>query len=223
MDLLLTFLEGIVTFVSPCLLPMLPLYLAYFAGASAGEHAGTRGTLIGTAGFVLGFSAVFCCLGACAGTLGSLLMRHARALDVVCGVVVVALGLGYLGVLRLPSLGRGPAAKEAPHGFVRSLAFGMVFAISWTPCVGTFLAAALSLAASSGSTTHGIALLLCYSLGLGVPFVASAVLMDQLAGAFAWIRQHFALIERVSGILLVAMGALMATGTLSSWLRLVSA
>ncbi|MBR3158773.1 MAG: sulfite exporter TauE/SafE family protein [Atopobiaceae bacterium] len=222
MDYLLTFLEGIITFISPCLLPMLPLYLAYCAGNSAARTSGGRAALYGALGFVVGFSAVFCAMGAFAGFLGSWLLRYGRVLDVVCGIVIIFMGLGYLGVIRLPSLCGASAAPAAEGGFVRSIAFGVVFALSWTPCVGAFLASALSLAASSGSATHGIALLLCYSLGLGLPFAASAILIDQLGGAFAWIKQHYAMIERLSGALLIAMGVLMATGAYGTLLRLLA-
>lgn len=226
MAYLLTFLEGIVTFASPCLLPMLPLYLAYFAGdtasGAASQQRNMRKTLIGVLGFTLGFTLVFCTLGAFAGTLGSLLVRYDTVLNIVCGAIVVLFGLGYLGVLRLPMLHRSSNSTVKPHGFLRSLAFGIVFSISWTPCVGTFLAAALSLAANSASTVHGVALLLCFSLGLGLPFAISALLIDQLSGAFAWIKQHFAIIERVSGVALIVMGVLMATGLLGAWMQPLS-
>ncbi len=220
MDYLLTFLEGIVTFISPCLLPLLPLYLAYFAGdaalASATQQRNTRATLVGVLGFALGFSVVFCILGAFAGSLGSLLVRYGRVLNIICGAIVVTLGLGYLGVLQLPMLHHGTMQTVKPHGFLRSIAFGLVFAISWTPCVGTFLAAALGLAANSASAAHGVLLLLCYSLGLGLPFALSALLLDQLGNAFSWVKQHFDIIERVSGVLLIIMGILMACGLLGT-------
>ncbi len=220
MDYLLTLLEGIVTFISPCLLPLLPLYLAYFAGdaalASATQQRNTRATLVGVLGFALGFSVVFCILGAFAGSLGSLLVRYGRVLNIICGAIVVTLGLGYLGVLQLPMLHHGTMQTVKPHGFLRSIAFGLVFAISWTPCVGTFLAAALGLAANSASAAHGVLLLLCYSLGLGLPFALSALLLDQLGNAFSWVKQHFDIIERVSGVLLIIMGILMACGLLGT-------
>lgn len=225
MNYLLTFLEGVVTFVSPCLLPLLPLYVAYFAGGASEEsRVGVGHTVLCALGFVLGFSAVFVTLGAFAGTAGSLLLRYGRAVDVVCGVVLVVLGLNYAGVLRIPALSRTLKPRQAvvPRGFGSSVLFGLVFAVGWSPCVGTFLASALSLAASSGSTLSGIVLLCCYSAGLGVPFVLSAVLLDRLEGAFAWTRRHYDAINRVCGIVLVCMGLLMATGLLGSWLALLS-
>lgn len=225
MDYLVTFLEGIVTFVSPCLLPMLPIYLAYVAGAGAvGETRDPRRALVGALGFVVGFSVVFCALGAFAGTLGGLLVAYGRALDVACGAIVIVLGLNYLGVIHVPALDRTvrPGVGASRGGVLGPVLFGMVFAVGWTPCVGTFLASALSVAASSGGTLRGVALLLSYSLGLGLPFILCAVLVDQLEGALAWARGHGRAIEVASGAFLVLVGLLMATGTLGAWLRVLS-
>ena len=226
MEYLVTFLEGVVTFASPCLLPMLPVYVAYFAGdaAGAGEDGRTRRTLVCALGFVVGFSLLFCALGAAAGTLGGVLFEHQAVLNVICGAVVVLLGLNYLGVLRIPLLERTlrPATGVVPRGFVSSVAFGAAFAVGWTPCVGAFLGSALSLAASSASAARGVALLLCYSLGLGLPFVVSAVAIDQLEGAFGWVKAHYAAIDRVCGAALVLVGVAMATGLLGRLLALLA-
>ncbi len=221
MDFAVTFLEGVITFISPCLLPMLPLYIAYFAGGGGAEGArDVRKTLVCALGFVAGFTVVFTLLGAFAGALGSLLVRYQTALNVLCGAVVIVLGLNYLGVLRIPFFQRTlkPKANVTPRGFASSLAFGAVFAIGWSPCVGAFLGSALSLAASSAHAVTGIALLACYSLGLGLPFIISAVLIDQIEGSFAWVKAHYAAVNGICGALLVAIGALMATGMLGSWL-----
>ena len=229
MDYLVTFLEGVVTFVSPCLLPMLPIYLAYFAGDAAhapGEHdpaAKTRRTLVGSLCFVLGFALVFTLLGAFAGTLGSLVVRHGRVIDIVCGLVVIVLGLNYLGVIRIPALQQTLQPSLGSRALSAGpVLFGVVFALGWTPCVGTFLASALSVAATSGSVVRGITLLLAYSAGLGLPFVLCAVLMDQLSGALAWLREHARQVEVASGVFLVLIGILMATGTLGAWLRVLA-
>lgn len=224
MDYAVTFLEGVITFISPCLLPMLPVYVAFFAGG-AGRSGSLRRTFTCAAGFIVGFTLLFTLLGAAAGAVGSLLVRYRAALDLICGLIVVVLGLNYLGVLRIPALQRTlkPKTDVVPRGFASSFAFGVVFAVGWTPCVGAFLGSALSLAASSGSAATGIALLLCYSLGLGLPFAIAAVLIDQLEGAFAWVKSHYGVIDKVCGALLVAMGVLMATGLFGTWIRLLSA
>ena len=239
MEFAVTFLEGVITFISPCLLPMLPIYVAYFAGgagrAAAAPDAGGAGaggpasrpagrTVRCALGFVAGFTVLFCALGAFAGTLGSLFARYQAVLNVVCGCVVVALGLNYLGVLRIPALQRTlkPKSDVVPRGFWTSFAFGVVFAVGWTPCVGAFLGSALSLAASSAHAGKGVALLACYSLGLGLPFFIAALLIDQLEGAFAWVKAHYALIDRICGALLVAVGVLMASGMFGVWLRALS-
>lgn len=229
MDFLVTFLEGVITFVSPCLLPMLPVYVAYFAGDAGGgaatERRGrTMRTMRCAIGFIVGFSALFVAMGAFAGTLGSFFLRHQAPVNALCGVLVIALGLNYLGVLRIPALARTfkPNTDILPRTFASSLAFGVVFAIGWTPCVGAFLGSALSLAASSGQTATGILLLLAYSLGLGIPFFVAAVLIDQLEGAFAWVKRHYGVIDKICGAVLVLVGALMATGTLGLWLRALS-
>ena len=222
MEYVVTFLEGVITFVSPCLLPMIPLYVAYFAGGSRDDTRGnSRHALVCALCFVLGFGVVFTALGAGAGTLGSLLVSYRRVLDVVCGTIVVALGLGYLGALRLPMMSNGALVAKArvvPRTPWLAFLFGVVFAVGWTPCVGTFLASALSLAATSGSAGKGIGLLLCYTAGLGLPFVISALLIDQLEGAFGWMRSHYRTIELASGWLLVAIGLLMASGLLGALL-----
>ena len=230
MGFVVTFLEGVITFVSPCLLPMLPIYIAYFAGdagaATLADSASARlkRTVICALGFIAGFTALFCALGALSGTLGLAFAKHQRVLDVVCGVIVICLGLNYLGVLKIPLLQRTikPSNTIVPRNFFSSLLFGMVFAIGWTPCVGAFLGSALSLAASSGQTQAGLLLLLSYSLGLGVPFLLTAILIDQLESALSWIKAHYGLIDKLCGALLVVVGLLMASGLMGLWLRALS-
>lgn len=228
MDFAITFLEGVITFVSPCLLPMLPIYVAYFAGGAERANNGSSSlgrTLVCALGFVVGFTVVFTLMGALAGAAGQLLFEYQGVLNAICGIIVIILGLNYLGVLSIPLLQRSlkPSSGVMPRGFWSSLVFGMVFAVGWTPCVGAFLGSALSLAASSAHTVTGVLLLLCYSLGLGLPFVIAAVLIDQLEGAFTWVKTHYDIVNKISGALLVLVGALMATGLLGFWLRLLAA
>lgn len=220
MQYLIAFLEGIITFISPCLLPMLPIYITYFAGG--GERSVGR-TLKGAVGFVAGFSAVFIALGALAGTVGGFLREHQTAVNIISGQLVIAFGLNYLGVFKLPLFrGSRRGVDTRNMGFFSALLFGMVFSIGWTPCVGAFLGSALALASQQAHMVRGMLMLLAYSLGLGIPFVLSAVLIDQLKGAFAWIKQNYKIINTVSGALLILVGLLMATGTLGHLLGMMS-
>ena len=221
MTFLITFLEGIVTFISPCLLPMLPIYLSYFAGGRPEDDP--RSTAKNALGFVLGFTLIFVALGAFAGTVGALLRQYQTAVNLVSGLLVVLFGLNFLGVFQL-NLFRGTQGfhREGEMGFPSALLFGLVFAVGWTPCVGAFLGSALMLASQQGSTLQGVLLLLCYSLGLGVPFLASALLIQSLKGAFAWVKAHYHIINRVSGLLLILVGILMATGTMGDLLAVLA-
>lgn len=218
MQYLLSFLEGIITFVSPCLLPMLPVYLSYFAGqdADTGESRPGR-TLLNVAGFVLGFTLVFVALGAFAGSFGALVHQHQRIVNLIAGAVIFLFGLNFLEIIRIPFLNglSGGQSVKLKYGFFSAVLFGIVFSISWTPCVGTFLGSALLLAASTGKTLQGILMLLCFSLGLGVPFLLSALLLDRLKGAFDFIKKHYRTINRICGILLVVLGLLVATGLIN--------
>lgn len=220
MQYLVAFLEGIITFISPCLLPMLPIYISYFAGGGARS---TRKTLIGSLGFVTGFTAVFMLLGALAGTLGSFLREHQTAVNIVSGLIVVFFGLNFLGVFKL-NLFRGSkrSVDTRNMGFPSALLFGVIFSLGWTPCVGAFLGSALMLASQQGHVLQGMLMLLAYSLGLGIPFVLSAVLIDYLKSAFNWIKKHYRIINIVSGCLLVCIGILMATGVMGRLLSLLS-
>lgn len=221
MQYLIVFLEGVITFISPCLLPMLPIYLSYFAGGDT--EAGRAQTLRGALGFVAGFSVMFLALGALAGSLGGLLRAHQTAVNVVTGLVVVAFGLSFMGVLRLGFLEKTVRLRVSPsgHGFLPSMLFGLVFSIGWTPCVGAFLGSALLLASQHGSAAQGIWMLLCYSLGLGIPFLISALIIDSLKGAFQFIKRHYGTVNRVCGGFLVLVGLAMMTGWMGRLLALL--
>lgn len=217
MQYMISFLEGIVTFISPCLLPMLPIYISYFAG---GSERSTGKTLRCAFGFVLGFTAVFVAMGALAGTVGSFLVRYQTIVNLVLGGIVILFGLNYLGVLNLNIFkGMKGQVKTADMNFLSAFLFGIVFSVGWTPCVGVFLGSALMLASQQGSALVGTMMLLCYSAGLGVPFLVSAVLIDQLKGAFSFIKRNYAVVNKVCGSLLVAVGVLMATGLLTKVLN----
>jgi len=227
MQYFISFLEGIITFISPCLLPMLPVYIGYFAGGTSQNSEGggsTRRTVINALGFILGFTLVFVALGALAGGLGGLLLKYRTIVNLVTGSIVVLFGLNYLGAVNL-NLFRGMqggsmAGREL--GFFSALTFGVVFSVGWTPCVGAFLGSALLLASQQGQMMAGILMLLAYSLGLGVPFLASAVLIDQLKSTFNLVKAHYGMINRVCGVFLVIMGVLMMTGLMGRFLTLLS-
>ena len=216
MQYLISFLEGVITFISPCLLPMLPVYVSYFAG---GGERNIRKTLGGASGFVLGFTLVFVAMGALAGTLGSFLTKYQIIVNIVSGLVVVFFGLNFMGLLKVNLFRGGMGRVQMSGGFFSSVLFGIIFSLGWTPCVGAFLGSALMLASQQGHVVEGTFMLLSYSLGLGIPFLLSAVLIDQLKGAFNFIKRHYTLINRICGGLLILIGILMATGILNDVLQ----
>lgn len=220
MQYLISFLEGIITFISPCLLPMLPIYISYFAGG--GERT-TAKTLKGAVGFVTGFTIVFVMLGALAGTVGSFLREYQTTVNIISGLIVIIFGLNFLGVFKLNIFkGNQRSVKTDNMGFFSAMLFGIIFSVGWTPCVGAFLGSALMLASQQGHITEGMLMLLSYSLGLGIPFILSAVLIDYLKSAFNWIKRNYKIINLISGSLLVIIGIMMATGTLGQLLNLLS-
>ena len=219
MQYMISFLEGIITFISPCLLPMLPIYISYFAG---GGERSIKKTMTGATGFVLGFTLVFVAMGALAGTLGSFLKEYSRWVELLGGLLVILFGLEYLGVLKLNLFRGAGRSMEKSGGFFRSVLFGIIFSLGWTPCVGAFLGSALMLASQQGHVLEGSLMLLAYSLGLGVPFLVSALLIDQLKGTFNWVKAHYEIINKICGAFLVVMGILMATGTLGRFLAMLS-
>ncbi len=214
--LLSVFAEGVMAFLSPCILPMLPVYALYLAGDDATQSK--KQLILNTLCFVLGFTLVFMALGATATALGKLLQAHLDWLMRIGGVVLILLGLHYIGVLRIGFLDRG-GHRGAPAHLTptKALVFGATFAITWTPCVGTFLGAALMQAGQSASLWHGLGMLLCFSLGLGVPFSLVAIFYHKLSGTLGFIKRHLRVIQIVSGALLIAIGLMMALGWFGYW------
>ena len=213
-------LAGIVSFASPCVLPLLPGYLSYASGLGAAEIAtgeGRRRLLSGgTLGFVLGFSVVFVLTGALIGGVGAALLGNARAITVVLGLVIMALGAAFAGWLPMPSGWRMSAAPRL--GVWASPLLGVVFGIGWTPCIGPTLAVVLTLALNEGTAVRGAVLAFTYALGLGLPFLAAALAFDKLAGTLAWVKRHHGVLQKVGGALLVTVGVLLVTG---AWDRLM--
>jgi cytochrome c-type biogenesis protein len=212
---------GVLSFSSPCCLPLMPGYVAYVSGAAApqGGVAVRRRAVGAGVLFVLGFAIVFTLLGASASTLGSLLLRNRTGLTRVAGVIVIVLGLASTGIFRIPFLQRElrmdlSRVRPGPGGAVP---LGMAFAIGWTPCIGPVLAGILAAAASTTDMARGATLMLFYSLGLGIPFLLLALGIGGGGRITAWLRRHGRGIEVAGGLLLVSMGVLMITGV---WLRL---
>lgn len=207
----LTFIEGLLTFISPCILPMLPLYFVYLAGSSENNDKEKKYRLIvNSLGFVLGFTIVFVILGATATSLGYFLKSHKDILRQISGIIVILFGLNFIGILKLNFLN---AEKRFSFNFEKlrffsSVLFGIVFGFGWSPCLGALLGAALAKASNADTVWQGITLLLAYSMGLGVPFIISAVIFDKLKGAFNFIKKNGRILSVVSGILLVIIGVL---------------
>lgn len=217
MQYVITFLEGVITFISPCLLPMLPMYLIYFAAGKSSK----KQTLFNALGFVLGFTVIFVAIGALAGTLGGFLTRHRSIFNIIFGIVIIIFGINYTGLIRIPFLNstKKISSSFTPGGFFSAILFGMIFAAGYTPCVGAFLGSALFMAASSQTIVQSILLLLLYSLGLGIPFLICALIIDSLKSAIGFIKSHYDIINIVCGILLIIIGILMATGVLTTLMR----
>ena len=212
MQYFIAFLEGIITFISPCLLPMLPVYISYFAN---GEDDRKR-TLKNALGFVLGFTIVFVSLGAFAGVLGGLLSRYRTAVNIITGLIVIIMGLNFTGIINIKFLNgiSKPQIELTNTGVWTSILFGIVFSIGWTPCVGAFLGSALMMASQNGTLIEGMMMLVMYSAGLAIPFILSALLIDRLKGTFDVIKKHYRVINIISGILLIIVGIMMMTGTM---------
>lgn len=217
-NLILAFAAGLLGFLSPCIVPLIPGYLSFVSGVSLSEmeprersaHLGQ--VLAATTLFVLGFSAVFTAMGASASLLGGFIVDNRIWLGRIGGTIVVLLGLSVLGVVRVPGLSRERRVhlRKRPRGMLGAIPVGMAFGFAWTPCVGPVLAAILTLAATVQGAAGGAMLLFAYSLGLGVPFLLAAALLTTAIDAFAWIRKHGRAIETVSGAFLVVMGGAMA-------------
>lgn len=219
MQYFVSFLEGIITFISPCLLPMLPFYVSFFAGG--GERT-TKKTLKGALGFVLGFTMMFVAMGALAGTIGSFLNKYQTAVNIISGAIVIFFGLNYMGVFKIKLFKGRRFKKSEDMGFLSNVLFGLVFSVGWTPCVGAFLGSALMLASQQGHMVEGMLMLLVYSLGLGIPFVLCAILIDKMKSAIDWFKNNYKIINTISGGLLVVIGVMMATGTFGRLLALLS-
>lgn len=222
MDYLLVFIEGIMTFISPCLLPMLPIYISYFVGQS--EKSSRKKTITNALGFILGFTLVFIILGAFAGTIGELLVGHRNIVNLFSGGVMIIFGLNFMGVVNIPFINKNYQvnSKTVDLNFLSAILFGIVFSISWTPCIGVFLGSALVLAEQTGTMLQGVLMLLSFSLGLAIPLLASVVLIERLKSTFDFIKRNYRLINLVSGGLLVTIGLIIIFGKLDYFMSLLT-
>ena len=276
MDYLLTFLEGFASFISPCMLPMIPLYLSYFAGEdetdeqelqtpsaidktashaettlqTATEETETSGNEKKSEGiknsvvsertdankkasnkkhlvavrslfFVIGFTLMFVVFGGLAGLISGYINKHKTIINIVAGAIVIFFGLSYIGLFGLPFF-KGLKKSYKVDGVWSAFLFGIVFAVGVGPCTGAFLGSALALASTSGTAAKGLLLLLFYSMGIGIPFIITAVLTDKTKKLFGFIKRHFKAVKIVSGSLLVVMGILMAAGIMDKLGALLS-
>ncbi len=227
-SLLLSMGMGLVSFASPCILPLIPSYVSYITGISFDDLVGTemrrkhmRTALLHALVFVAGFTVVFVLLGATASLLGQLLIQYLAGVRIAGGVLLILLGLFVSDVIPIPFLQRDAKIhlKERPAGFVGTFLVGLVFAAGWTPCTGPFLAAVLMQAAQSETMATGMVFLAFYSLGIGIPFILSAVAISAFLSSFGRLKRHFRIIKVASGVILVVMGVLLIT---DKWTLLTS-
>lgn len=208
MEYLFTFLEGIASFISPCLLPMLPIYISYFMGE---EENNKKKAVVNSIGFVLGFTLVFLLLSIFASTVGRFISGYIKYIKIAFGLIIILLGLNYMEVLKFKFLNKSKTVKANTKdlNFFKTMLFGILFSISWTPCIGTFLSSALLLIAKEQEILKGILLMLVYSIGLGIPFVVSVVLIEKLKEVFDFIKKNYKKVKIISGLILIGMGIYM--------------
>ena len=217
----LAFAAGLLSFLSPCVLPLLPAYLSFMTGLTTAELSdsdrSTASVMVPALLFVVGFSIIFVGLGASASLLGQLLVQYRGIIEKVAGLLVIAFGVLMLGVIKVPWLYgemRADMGRSRSFGRGAALVMGMAFAAGWTPCVGPILGSILALAGSSGSAAKGALLLLAYSAGLGVPFLLVALLFGRVKPILAWLNRNSLVINRVAGVILIAVGVLIFSGRL---------
>ncbi len=204
MEYLITFIEGLASFISPCVLPIIPIYISYFAT----ETKSTKKSIINSIGFVSGFSIIFILLGVFAGTFGKLIHAYASYINVLLGLLLITIGLNYIGLININFLNQTKGINKSTKdlNFFVSLVFGMTFSLTWTPCVGAFLSSALILASTTGSIIKGAVLLLIYSLGLAIPFIITTLFLEKMKKTFDFIKKNYNIINKLSGSLLLLCG-----------------
>ena len=222
-------IAGFLSFLSPCVLPLVPPYLCFLGGTTFDQLTGEdetpshvyRTVVLSAVAFVLGFTTVFVILGATATAAGQLLLANLPLLSKIAGVIIIIAGLHFLGLIHLPFLHREARyhADARPAGLIGAYVIGLAFAFGWTPCIGPILGAVLTQAESEATLGRGVTLLFAYSLGLGVPFVYTGLAFGRMTAVFSWVRGHFRLINLVSGLALTLFGVLLLTDNVT-WLSL---
>ena len=204
MEYFITFIEGVASFVSPCVLPVIPIYISYFATGSKSS----KKTLLNALGFVCGFSIIFILLGVFAGTFGKFIHEYVDYFNIVFGVFLIFIGLNYMGflIIKIFNKTKGIQTENKNLNFITSFVFGAIFSLTWTPCVGAFLSSALILASTTGSILKGAILLSLYSLGLAIPFIITALFLEKLKKTFDFIKKHYSIINKICGSILILFG-----------------
>lgn len=204
MEYVITFIEGIASFISPCVLPVIPIYISYFAA----ESKSMKKSIINSLGFICGFSIIFILLGVFAGTFGKFVHHYTSYINIIFGLFLIAVGLNYIGVIFIKFLNKTKGSNQDKRNltFITSVLFGIIFSLSWTPCVGAFLSSALIMASTTGSVLKGASLLLIYSLGLAIPFIITTLFLEKMKKTFDFIKKHYNIINKICGSILVLSG-----------------
>ena len=204
MDFLLIFIEGVASFLSPCVLTMLPMYISYFAG----QDKNLKRTIMNSLGFVLGFTIIFVLLGIFASTLGKVIISNIKYINIIFGSIIILFGMHYTGLLNIKILNKSKGMKKSRDNlsFFSAIIFGMIFSVCWTPCVGVFLSSALMMSATSANILKGGFMLLIYSIGLGIPFILTSIFLERLRNTFNTIKKHYNIINKIAGIILIING-----------------
>ena len=204
MDFFVIFIEGLASFISPCVLPMLPIYVSYFTG----KDKDSKRAVINSLGFVLGFTIIFVLLGIFASTLGKLITTNIRYINIILGIIIILFGLNYIGIFNIKILNKSKGIKKNTDklSFFSSILFGMIFSVCWTPCVGVFLSSALMISATSENILKGGIMLFIFSIGLGIPFILTSVFLERLKNTFDFIKKHYDMINKIAGIILIFSG-----------------
>ncbi len=229
---LLVFIEGLLAFISPCILPMLPVYLLYLSGTgsevmaakSESDKGGRRRLFLNALFFVIGFTLVFILLGMTSTSIGQLLSGHRVILEKVSGAIILLFGIHLTGIIQIPWLNQEHRIPVLAKGSreIRSLFLGIAFSLGWTPCLGPFLGSALLLSGQANTLWEGVLLLLVFSLGIAIPFLLTSLLFEELTGLFTWFKKHLRAIRILSGVLLIVMGFLMLLGWFGYYANLFS-